>query len=145
MKLNFTMIAGCACLLLSSCTSIEKPADQASATLVIEGSQAAYYASAADGEGILTYRGQEHPFTISALGGGGSGAMSISAIGQVYNLTSLDEFPGKYTSHRKGITVGKGEFTALLESDMGVKIYLEGETIGMGSSMGMSSVEIELE
>jgi hypothetical protein len=138
------MMAGCACLLLSSCTSIEKPADQASATLVIEASQAAYYASAADGEGTLSYQGQEHPFTISALGGGGSGAMSISATGQVYNLASLQEFPGKYTSRRKGITVGKGEFTALLESDRGVKIYLEGETTGMGSSMGMSSVEIEL-
>jgi hypothetical protein len=59
-------------------------------------------------------------------------------------LSSLQDFPGKYTSHRKGITVGKGEFTALLKSDRGVQIYLEGEATGVGSSMGMSSVEIEL-
>ena len=144
MKQSLAMMAGCACLLLASCTGIEKPTESASATLVIKGSQAAYYASAADGEGTLTYQGQQHPFTISALGGGGSGAMSISATGQVYNLNALEDFPGKYTSHRKGITIGKGEFTALLESDRGVKIFLEGETTGAGSSMGMSSVTIEL-
>jgi len=138
------MIAGLSFLLLSGCAGVEKPAGTASATLTIEGSLASYYAGAAGGDGILSYQGQQHPFTLSAVGGGGSAAMSISATGQVYNLNALEEFPGKYTSHRSGITIGEGKFSALLKSDRGVQIYLEGATTGVGSSMGMSSVTIEL-
>ena len=144
MNLKNTLIAAFTCLLLSSCTGIQKPAGTSSATLTIEGSLASYYAGASSGEGVLTYDGKQYPFTLSAIGGGGSAAMSISAIGQVYNLTTLEDFPGKYTSHRSGITVGEGKFTALLKSDRGVQIYLEGETSGVGSSIGMSSVTIEL-
>jgi hypothetical protein len=144
MNMKHSILAGCACLLLLSCAGIEKPAGTASATLTVEGSLASYYAGASSGEGVLSYQGQQYPFTLSAVGGGGSAAESISATGQVFNLSSLDGFPGKYTSHRKGLTVGKGEFTALLTSDRGVQIYLEGETTGVGSSMGMSSVEIKL-
>lgn len=144
MKLKYTMMAGFTCLLLSGCAGIEKPAGKASATLEIEGSLASYYAGSASGNGTLSYQGQQYPFTLSAVGGGGSAALSISATGQVYNLSSLEDFPGKYTGHRSGYTIGKGKFTALLESDRDVKIYLEGETTGMGSSMGVSSVTIEL-
>lgn len=144
MSLKYAMSAGLTFLLLSGCAGIEKPAGTASATLTIEGSLASYYAGASRGDGVLSYQGQEYPFTLTAVGGGGSAAESISATGQVYNLSSLQDFPGKYTSHRKGITVGKGELTALLKSDRGVQIYLEGEATGVGSSMGMSSVEIEL-
>jgi hypothetical protein len=144
MNLNYATIAGATFLLLSACAGIDKPDGTASATLTIEGSLASYYAGAASGEGTLSYQGQQYPFTLSAVGGGGSAAETISATGQVYNLNALEDFPGKYTSKRKGITIGKGEFTALLKSDRGVQIYLEGETTGMGSSMGMSSVTIEL-
>jgi hypothetical protein len=144
MSLKYAISAGLILLLLSGCAGIEKPAGTASATLTIEGSLASYYAGASSGDGVLSYQGQEYPFTLTAVGGGGSAAESISATGQVYNLSALEDFPGKYTSHRKGITVGKGGFTALLKSDRGVQIYLEGEATGVGSSMGMSSVEIEL-
>jgi hypothetical protein len=144
MSLKYAISAGLILLLLSGCAGIEKPAGTASATLTIEGSLASYYAGASSGDGVLSYQGQEYPFTLTAVGGGGSAAESISATGQVYNLSALDDFPGKYTSLRKGITVGKGGFTALLKSDRGVQIYLEGEATGVGSSMGMSSVEIEL-
>jgi hypothetical protein len=144
MSLKYAISAGLILLLLSGCAGIEKPAGTASATLTIEGSLASYYAGASSGDGVLSYQGQEYPFTLTAVGGGGSAAESISATGQVYNLSALDDFPGKYTSLRKGITVGKGGFTALLKSDRGVQIYLEGEATGVGSSMGMSSVTIEL-
>jgi hypothetical protein len=144
MSLKYAISAGLILLLLSGCAGIEKPAGTASATLTIEGSLASYYAGASSGDGVLSYQGQEYPFTLTAVGGGGSAAESISATGQVYNLSALEDFPGKYTSRRKGITVGKGGFTALLKSDRGVQIYLEGEATGVGSSMGMSSVTIEL-
>jgi len=144
MNLNYATMTGLTFLLLSGCAGGEKPAGTASATLTIEGSLASYYAGKSGGDGTLSYQGQKHPFTLSAVGGGGSAAMSISATGQVYNLNALEDFAGKYTSHRSGITIGEGEFTASLKSDRGVEIYLEGETTGVGSSMGMSSVTIEL-
>ena len=143
---RITKLAGFAFLLLlvSGCTSIKQPAGPASATLEIEGSSVAYYANAAGGDGTLSYQGSQHPFSLRAIGGGGSGGMTISATGKVYNLNALEDFPGKYSSRRSGFTVGKGEFTALLKSDKGVQIYLEGETTGVGTSIGMSSIEIEL-
>jgi hypothetical protein len=145
MNMKYALIAAFAgLLLLSSCSSIQQPSDPASATLTIEGVSGAYYASASSGDGTLFYENREIPFSITALGAGGSGGISISATGQVYKLDSLEDFAGTYSAKRKGITLGAGKFTALLTSERGVQIYLEGETKGLGSSMGVSSVQIKL-
>lgn len=145
MQTKTTLIAASMGLfLLPSCSSIKPPPGPASATLKIEGFRGGYHAVAAGGDGVLSYQGRQVPFTITSAGAGGSGGMSISATGQVYNMTSLADFPGTYSSTRKGITIGKGKFTALLKSDRGVQIYLDGETTGVGTSGGVSAVDIKL-
>lgn len=145
MKLTLPSIVATATLLvLSNCAGIKPPDSPASGTVQIKGWRGGYHASAAGGEGTLTYQGRQIPFTISAAGAGGSGAMSIEATGQVYNLQSLSDFPGRYSSMRKGLSIGKGKFTALLKNDQAVQIYLEGESTGVGGSGGVSTVHIKL-
>lgn len=130
---------------LTSCSNIKRPAGVASGTLTVKGGGASYYASASGGEGKLQYQGQTYPFSISAVGAGGSGAQMIEVDGEVFNLNQLSQFPGNYTSKRSGITIGKGKFKALLSNDEGVEIFLEGETTGLGSNTGISSVTIDLD
>ena len=46
------------------------------------------------------------------------------------------------TATTTGLTIVKGSFKALMDNDKGVQIYLDGESTGLGSYTGMSSVDI---
>ena len=66
------------------------------ATVTMEEVQAAYIGNAGGGSGTLTYRGTSYPFTVAGIGVGGIGASKLDAVGDVYNLPSLNLFPGSY-------------------------------------------------
>jgi len=143
------LLVGCSSLLLASCatkTSTDKnaPTGPASATVTLEASGAAYWASTGTGQGTLSYRGKKHGFTVTAVGGGGTGAQKISATGKVYNLDSLSDFPGTYTIVRSGFTVYKGTLHAKLSKDDDVTIYLTADTTGLASSTGAGKVIIKM-
>src|SRR5438477_5474102 len=92
--ITFLLIAGCASM-------TQAPSTPPSATVKIQEWSAAYYAQAESGKGTLYYNGRSHHFTISGGGVGGSGAQTVSATGQVYNLNNLSSFPGTYNSIRR--------------------------------------------
>src|SRR3546814_2119033 len=77
-----------------------------SGTVTVSQTQIAFIGSGNLGGGELTYEGKTHSFTIGGLGIGGFGVSTIKAEGEVYNLTSLDDFDGAYGQARTGIVVG---------------------------------------
>jgi hypothetical protein len=105
---------------------------------------AAYYGSAAAGQGTLNYNGRRHRFTISGLGAGGMGAQKVSATGKVYNLNSLSDFSGTYRGVSNGLTLIEGRMHAKLTNGNGVVMYLAGETEGLASSLGVQGFEVSL-
>jgi hypothetical protein len=107
--------------------------------------QAAYIGSGSAGSGVLQYQGQNYPFTIGGLGIGGIGASSIEARGDVYNLSSLSQFPGPYAEGRYGFAFGIHSSGDLwLRNKAGVVMHLYAKREGLMLSLGGSAVVITM-
>lgn len=108
--------------------------------------QVAYIGSAGGGTGTLTFQGQTYPFTIAGLGVGGIGISSIDAKGEVYKLTSVENFPGAYGQGRYGIVVGAASAGDLwLENPNGVVMHLRAKREGLMLSLGGDAVVITMQ
>jgi hypothetical protein len=107
--------------------------------------QAAYIGSAGGGSGTLFYRGRSHPFTIAGLGVGGVGASTIDATGDVYDLPSVDRFPGAYAQGRYGFVVGNMSGGDLwLQNESGVVMHLKAKREGLMLSLGGDAMVISM-
>ena len=140
------VFAGIGVFLMAGCSTMTKAPTNTppSATVRIESVSAAYYGSASSGEGILSYHGYRHHFTIASLGVGGTGAHIISATGTVYNLNHLSDFSGTYRGVSSGLTLGKGQMQAKLTNGHGVILHFTGQTKGLSSSGGVQSYDVRL-
>ena len=72
----------------------DTPGLKQSGTVEIEQVQIAFLSSGNLGGGKLHNQGKTYEFAIGGLGVGGIGVSKIEAIGEVYNLNSLGDFPG---------------------------------------------------
>lgn len=132
-------------LVFGSCaTTNPAPHEAASATVHIKEWSAAYYGSAATGQGSLRFNGRSYPFTISGLGAGGMGGQKVTATGKVYNLDRLSDFAGTFRGASSGLTLIQGTMHAKLTNGNGVVMYLTGETEGLASSMGVQAFQVTL-
>jgi len=111
-----------------------------SATLSMTSWKVAFIGSAGQSKGSITYQGKTRKFTMTGLGIGGIGISTSSATGVVYNMKSMDDFLGSYTSGRSGITIGDDEFIKdrmlWLKNEKGVAIKLTTQKEGMELNLG---------
>ncbi len=135
------LLGGCATQMSNDPTA---PTGPPAATLTVNELQASYYGSATTGSGTIRYHGGTRSFSITGAGAGGTGAQSISAVGKVYHLNSLADFPGTYTGARSGLTLLEGKMHERFENANGTVIYLTGVTSGLSTSMGIDKVVITL-
>ena len=96
------------------------------------------------GDGILTFKGKSYPVSVSGLTVASAGASKGSAIGKVYNLKSIDDFPGIYAAAGAGAAVGAGEGVATMKNQKGVTIDLTSSTEGLKFTIGASGVNMKL-
>jgi hypothetical protein len=103
----------------------------------------AYVNSGTMGSGTITVDGKSHEFKIAGLGFGGIGVSAIDATGAVYNLPSLDAFPGTYGNARLGMTAGEsGGGKLWLKNPNGVVIKLESQMRGLALAGGVDGILI---
>jgi len=106
----------------------------------------AWVGSGTVGGGTLTIDTESHPFRIVGLGLGGFGASAVEATGVVYNLPSLDAFPGTYGNARLGMTAGdSGGGKLWLRNADGVVIELDSEMRGLALAAGVDGLVIQWE
>jgi hypothetical protein len=111
----------------------------------IEQYQVAFIGSGNLGGGTLQFGGQTYSFTIGGLGIGGFGISKITASGEVYNLTSIDHFPGAYVQGRYGAVAGNESVGELwLENADGVKLHLKADREGLALSLGGDAIYINM-
>lgn len=96
------------------------------------------------GRGTVTYQGTEHTFCIHGLTVGEVAAADVDAQGVVFHMSSLDDFPGKYSAVSLGVAVIKGESTALLKNERGVTMQLDSRVTGLRFNISASGVKITL-
>lgn len=117
-----------------------------SGTVTVSQTQIAFIGSGNFGGGELAFEGKTYSFTIGGLGVGGFGVSRMEAVGEVYNLTNLDDFEGAYGQARTGIVVGDRSAGQLwLENPGGVYIHLKTERTGLALSLGGDAVYISID
>jgi hypothetical protein len=115
-----------------------------SGTIEVSAEQLRLLVGGASGKGVLHYQGKQYPFTMKALTAGGVGYTKVNATGDVYFLDKLEDFPGTYSAATIGATLGKGVGGSQYENNKGVFLSVKSKTEGVGLSLGMGGVQVEL-
>lgn len=115
-------------------------------TVTVEQVQLAWIGSGNLGGGKLNFGGRTYNFTIGGLGIGGFGVSKITAIGEVYNLNNIGQFPGAYAQGRYGFAAGTASEGELwLKNPNGVVLHLKAQRVGLALSMGGDAIYINLD
>jgi hypothetical protein len=104
-----------------------------------------FIASAGEGSGVLTFEGRSYPFKLVGSIMGPGGAVRINAEGEVYKLSRVADFAGRYNQSSGGIGLSQGGAGQLwLQNGNGVIMHLFSRTSGMMLSLGREEVVILL-
>ena len=114
------------------------------ASLTMEVGQGGFILSATGGKGVLHYRGRTYLFKVGGLGVGGLGVSKINAVGEVYRLRRVEDFPGAFFQARAGFTVGEGKNVQWLENSNGVILKLRSRSKGLALNLGADGLKIEM-
>ena len=96
------------------------------------------------GSGVLTFQGQDYPFSISGLSAGDIGVSTMELSGDVLNLKNLADFNGNYTSFGAGITIAGGGSGATMKNQNGVVMNVVATTRGLTFKLGVDGMKVEL-
>jgi len=142
---RFICVALLAALALNSMPAQAASGRRASGTISIDQGQAGFIVTAGFGGGVLKYKGKTYRFKVGGLGLGGMGISSVQARGTVYDLSSIERFPGTYISARTGAVVGKKSFGKMwLKNESGVFIELVAKRKGLMLTTGADGVVITM-
>jgi hypothetical protein len=110
----------------------------------MEFGQGGFILSASGGSGTLIFNGRKYSFRIGSLGVGGFGVSKVTAVGDVYNLKRIEDFPGGYFQARAGYAAGDGKGRLWLENTHGVVLKLRAKTKGLALNLGADGLMIEM-
>ena len=96
------------------------------------------------GGGTLTFKGKDYPVSVNGLSLGKVGISGASATGQVFGLTDIKDFPGRYNAAAAGLTVAGGRSGVLLRNQNGVRVRLVSTTRGFDVTVGGGGVRMSL-
>ena len=140
--LALVLTAGASGLALAESPQKEKtPPD---ATLKLEGTSVAAGVGFSWGKGTLTYKGKEYPVSVNGLSVGAVGVTSVTATGNVYHLSKLEDFDGNYAGTGVGATVGGGQAVLALRNSNGVGIEMITTTKGVNLAIAAGGVTLKI-
>jgi outer membrane immunogenic protein len=114
------------------------------ATIKLSGGSVAAGVGVEWGRGTLTYDGQEYPISVKGLSVGDVGVTSIEASGKVFDLKSLRDFDGNYTTVAAGVTAAGGARVAVMKNQNGVAVELVSTTQGVQIGLGGAGVDMKI-
>jgi hypothetical protein len=97
------------------------------------------------GHGTLSYQGKTYKFKVEGLTVGEIGMTKAEAIGNVYDLKSLDDFTGVYGAAGAGVAVQEGKGATALINPKKVQIVLTSQTKGATLKVAAEGLKITLE
>ena len=96
------------------------------------------------GDGHLTFKGKDYPFSIDGLSLVDWGISKATANGDVYNLTDVSKFAGTYVAAEAGLTLAGGMGGMVLRNSDGVLLHLRSTSRGARLSLGTSGLVIKM-
>lgn len=109
-------------------------------TVVISATGAAAGIGYTWGDGVLTFQGKQHFFSVNGVSIADVGFSKVSGKGRVYKLKKLEDFSGTYVAATGEATAGNGVGGRILQNANGVQIRIDDVTRGarlQGSADGI--------
>jgi hypothetical protein len=133
--------------LLVGSLALAADAKQPVGQVSIEEKQFGLLLGGSTGGGTLTFRGKKYPFKLKGLSAGlNVGISKMSAIGAVYDLKKVSQFPGTYTKFEASVALGGGVGGLHLKNENGVIMNLRSRTKGLDLNLGnMSGITVTME
>jgi outer membrane immunogenic protein len=97
------------------------------------------------GAGVLTFQGKEYPFRVEELSVGDMGISRAEATGNVYHLTTIEDFSGDYAAASASAAIAEGSGVATMRNQHGVAIDLTGIDRGVKLKFAVEGVKITVE
>ena len=113
-------------------------------TVTVESKSVALGIGVSWGDGVLTFRGKTHKFSVDGLSVVDLGISKASARGTVKNLKNLEDFSGNYVAAGAGATVGGGAGAIALKNQNGVEMKLTATTQGVKLALATAGINIKL-
>jgi hypothetical protein len=133
-------------VLLTVCAATAVAADspKPSGKVSIESKSIAAGVGVTWGEGKLSFKGKDYPFSIDGLTVVDFGISKASATGDVYNLTDVAKFAGTYVAAEAGFTLAGGVGGMVLRNQDGVVMHVRSTSKGAKLQLGPSGLSIKL-
>ena len=96
------------------------------------------------GDGKLTFKGKDYPFSVEGLSLVDWGISKVNATGDVYNLTDPAKFAGTYVAAEAGLTLAGGMGGMVLRNANDVIIHLRSVSQGAQLQLGTSGLIIKM-
>ena len=113
------------------------------ATIQFEVYKAGFIVGASGGGGTLFYKGKGYRFDVGGISLGATiGASRAELIGQVYNLSNPQDIAGTYTAVGGSAVLAGGVSVVELKNANGVRLSLQGRSIGLELSVDLSGLQI---
>jgi hypothetical protein len=141
-RISLTMAFGL--LLLVQPAFAQGEATTPDATLNIEGTFVGVGIGFNWGNGTLTYGGKQYPISMKGATLVSAGISKTTITGAVYNLKSIDDFPGQYAAVKGGIALGGGFSGVAMRNSKGVVVRLKTSQQGLDLTLGPEGVTFDL-
>ena len=96
------------------------------------------------GSGTVTYKGKTHNIKVDGLSVGDVGVTSMTAVGNVFHLKSLEDLNGTYTAASAGAAAGGGGSLTTMRNQNGVVINMHATSKGVKLKLAVDGVKISL-
>lgn len=118
--------------------------DKPTGSVTMQFGQGGFILGVSGGEGTLSFKGRKYPFKLGSLGVGGFGVSKTTAVGEVYHLKNVEDFPGAFFQARAGYAAVEGKGVQWLENSNGVVIKLRTTTKGLILNLGADGLMVEM-
>jgi len=115
------------------------------ATLDIEGTFVGIGIGFNWGSGKLKYGGMEYPVSMKGATLVSAGVSKTTITGNVYNLKTIEDFPGQYGAVKGGIALGGGFSGVAMRNSKGVVVQLKTSQQGLDLTLGPEGVTFSLD
>ena len=131
-------------LTMLAATAISGESAQPSGKVSIESKSIAAGIGVSWGDGKLSFKGKDYPFSVDGLTVVDFGISKASATGEVYNLTDVAKFPGTYVAAEAGFTLAGGVGGMVLRNQDGVVMHVRSTSKGAKLQLGTSGLNIKM-
>ena len=124
-------------------TAVDISKEKPSGTIEVEAEQVRLIIGGSGGKGVLRFQGKEYPFTFKGGSAGGVGVTKVTAVGNVYFLKKVEDFPGTYTAVTAGAAVVKGKGMSSFQNNKGVYLEVKSKSEGLALNLGLAVATVE--